>query len=103
MDRSARGVSVSWSVEVLWRPVGSVTPVGGVTVGVLLSVPVRAGSMATVNWKLEVLVGITVPVVKWTVFVPASKVAPFVAETKETPVGRTSLTAAPMTVLGPLF
>ena len=72
MDRSAWGVSVSVSVEESLPGFGSVTPAGGVTVAVLLSVPVRAGSMAIVRSKLAVPFGSSVPVVKWTVFVPAS-------------------------------
>ena len=63
----------------------------------------RAVLWLTVMAKLVVPPGASVPVVKWTVLVPASKVAPFVAETKTMPSGNTSLTVAPVTVLGPLL
>ena len=60
------------SVELLLPPVGSVTPVGGVTVAVLLREPVAVGLMARVSGKLDVPPVARVPVVKWTVLVPAS-------------------------------
>ena len=72
IDRSAAGVKVSVSVLLLLPPVGSVTPAGGLTVAVLFKEPVRVGAMATVNWKPAVPLGASVPVVKCTVFVPAS-------------------------------
>src|SRR4051812_28912696 len=52
MDRSATGTSASVSVALLLPLVGSVTPAGGATDAVLLSVPVKAGSIARVNLKL---------------------------------------------------
>ena len=48
-DRSALGVSVSVSVAVLSAGSGSVTPAGGVTVAVLVRLPVAAGSMVPVR------------------------------------------------------
>src|SRR5262245_47948749 len=52
MDRSAWGVRLSVSVLLLLPGVGSVVPVGGVTVAVLSRVPVAAGSIWTVKVKV---------------------------------------------------
>jgi len=103
IDRSALGVSVSVSVELLLPPVGSVTPTGAVTVAVLPSVPVSDWLMVRVSRKPSVSPVASVPVVKLTMPVPELKVAPFVAETKVVPVGKRSLTVAPVMVLGPLL
>ena len=43
MDRSDWGVRVSVSLALLLAGLGSVTPAGGVTVAVLLSIPVAEG------------------------------------------------------------
>jgi hypothetical protein len=48
-DRSASGVSVSESVALLFPGVGSTVPAGAVTVAVLSSVPVAAGSIVAVS------------------------------------------------------
>src|SRR4051794_38501335 len=72
IDRSACGVSVSVSVELLLPPVGSVTPAGGLTVAVLLKDPVAVALMARVSWKLLVPFFARAPVVKRTAFEPAS-------------------------------
>src|SRR5262249_4720344 len=101
MDRSACGVSVSVSVELLLPGLGSVTPLGGLTVAVLLSVPVSAGSIARVRSKLTLSPGARVPVGKLTGLVAASKRARFVAKTTVVPGGSRSLMLAPVTVLGP--
>jgi len=69
----------------------------------LLKDPVAVGLMARVSWKLDVPPVASVPVMKVTVFVPESYVAPFVAETNVVPAGSGSLTVAPVTVLGPLL
>src|SRR5262249_55604421 len=90
-------------VELLLLGLGSVTPAGGVTEAVLARVPVSEGLMATVRVKLVAPPRATVPVVKLTVLVAGLKVAPPVAVTKGVPAGSTSLTAAPVTVLGPLL
>src|SRR5262245_17815884 len=52
MDRSAWGVRVSVSVELLLAVVGSVTPAGAVTVAVLMSEPVAFGSTVPVSVML---------------------------------------------------
>src|SRR6187399_1776928 len=52
MDRSALGVSVSVSVAVLSDGSESVTPVGGLTVAVLLNEPVAEGSIWIVKVKV---------------------------------------------------
>src|SRR5579875_3320850 len=57
MDRSDSGVRVSVSVAVSLVGLGSVTPGGGVTVAVLVRLPVAEGSMWTV--KLKVTVALT--------------------------------------------
>jgi hypothetical protein len=72
MARSACGVSVSVSVELLLPPMGSITPLGGLTVAVLLKEPVAEALMATVSWKLLVPFVARAPVVTRSVFEPAS-------------------------------
>src|SRR6516162_8559609 len=57
MDRSDCGVSVLVSVALLLVGLVSVTPVGGVTVAVLVNKPVAEGSICTV--KLKVTLALT--------------------------------------------
>src|SRR5262245_51735638 len=101
--RSAWGVGVPVSVQLLLPGTGSVTPDGGATVAVLASVPVKLGLTKSVSWKLAVPPVASVPVVNVTVLEPGLYVAPFVAETNVVPAGRTSVTVAPVIVLGPLL
>src|SRR5262245_59913401 len=54
MDRSAAGVRVSVSVALLLPGVGSVVPGGGVTVAVLVIVPIALGLIVGVNVKVTV-------------------------------------------------
>jgi hypothetical protein len=103
IERSATGATVFVSVELLLSGFGSVTPCGGATTAVFTKFPVRSASGRIVIVKFVVPAGASMPDVKFTVFVTALKVAPFEAETNVTPSGRTSLTVAPVTVLGPLF
>ena len=53
IERSPVGVSGSVSVAELSLESGSITPLGGATVAVLASVPVRFGSTASVIVKLS--------------------------------------------------
>src|SRR5262249_48099475 len=97
------GVSVLLSVKLLLLGLGSTTPAGGVTEAVLARLPVSVGMIARVRLKLAVPPGPTAPVGKLTGLAPGSKVAPPVAVTKVVPEGSTSLTVAPVTLLGPLL
>ena len=65
-------VSVSVSLELSLPGTVSVTPAGGLTVAVLVSGLVRAGSMASVSMKLVVPPVARVPVMKLTVLVTES-------------------------------
>src|SRR4051794_30204264 len=103
MDRSALGVSVSVSVLVLLPDVGSVTPAGGITVAVLLSVPVSVWLTVTVSRKPSVSPVAGVPVVKLPVLVRVLWGALFGPETRVVPAGKSSLPLAPVMVLGPLL
>src|SRR5262245_46721883 len=110
MARSAWGVRVSTSVVLLLPGVGSVVPVGGVTLAVLSRVPVAEGSIWTV--KVKVMLSLTgrstvvdrapMPLVEpVTAPPPLLSVAVQVAEMM--PAGRESDTLAPVTALAPLF
>ena len=65
------GLAVFVSVDVLLLRFGSMTPLGGVTVAVFTRLPVRSAAGFTVNSKLVVPDGTSVPDTKLTVFVPA--------------------------------
>src|SRR5262249_9539148 len=104
--RSACGVSESVSVAVLSVGAGAVTPAGGVSVAVLVSVPVAAGSIWTVKEKVTlppagrsaVVANAPVPLVgPVTVPPPAALTNAQVAAV--TPAGRASVTLAPVTAL----
>src|SRR5262245_56737645 len=108
MERSARGVRLSVSVAVLLVGVGSVTPAGGVTVTVLVRVPVAERAMWTVNVKVTVALtsGSTVVARLPTPLVgPVTTPPPLLAVATQlaavTPAGRGSDTLAPITALGP--
>ena len=110
MDRSAWGVRVSVSVALLLAGSGSVTPAGGLTVAVLLSVPVADGLTWTVKVKVTLaLTGRSTVVARAplplaapvTVPPPVLAVAAQVAAV--TPAGRGSDTLAPVTALGPVL
>src|SRR5262245_53364170 len=110
MARSAWGVRLSVSVALSSVGSGSSTPGGGVTVAVLVSAPVAAGSIWAVKVKVTVAptgrltvaaraplppVGpVTLPPPVW----PANAQLPPVA-----PAGSGSDTVAPVTALGPLL
>src|SRR5579883_608512 len=110
MDRSDCGVSVSVSVALLLSGLGSVTPDGGVTVAVLVKVPVAEGSIWTVKVKVTLaLTGRSTVVDKepvpllGPVTVPPLALAVDVQLAAVTPAGRGSDTLAPVTSLGPLL
>src|SRR5437879_1933160 len=96
---------LDWSVSVdeLLPGLVSVTPEGAATVAVLLTVPVRLGLMNTVSCKLVMSRDASVLVLHPFPTRRSSDLAPLVADTKVVPAGRTSLTVAPVTVLGPLL
>ena len=108
MVRSAWGVSVSVSVAVLLAGSGSVTPAGGVTVAVLLRVPVAEGLIWTVKVKVTlaltgrstVVARVPVPLAG-PVTVPPPLLAVAVQVAAVTPAGKGSDTLAPVTALGP--
>src|SRR5262245_19662369 len=108
MERSAWGVRVSVSVALSLPGLGSVTPAGGLTVAVLVRVPVAEGSIWTMMVKVTVaLTGRSTvvaraplplrgPVTLPPPVAPANVQLPVVA-----PAGRGSATLAPVTALGP--
>jgi hypothetical protein len=63
MDRSASGVSGAVAVALSLPGLGSVVPLGGATVAVLLREPVRPGLTARVRVKLALPLGASRPVV----------------------------------------
>src|SRR5580765_2429674 len=108
MARSACGVSVSVSVELLLPGVGSVTPAGGVTEAMLAREPVAEESICTVKVKVTVApTGKSTVVARPPLPPPGPLTAPPpVAPTNAqlppvAPAGRRSDTLAPLTALGP--
>src|SRR5262245_5415475 len=108
IDRSALGIRGSVSVAVLLPGVGSVVPVGGLTVAVLVRRPVAEGLIWTVKVKVTVAltgrstvvdrtpVPLSRPVTTPPPVAPANAQLPPVAK-----AGRGSDTLAPVTALGP--
>src|SRR5262245_41256586 len=108
MARAAWSVSESVSVSLLSAGLGSVTPLGGATVALLVSAPVAAGSIWTVN--VNVTLALTgrstvadrapLPLLGPVTLPPP--VAPANAQLAAVaPAGRESATLAPVTALGP--
>src|SRR5437764_1490576 len=101
MERSACGVSVSLSVELLRSGERRVGKVGGVTVAVLLSVPVAVALIVPVAVNTT-----DAPEASSTVVLMLPEpLAPFVAVqlTLVNVLGNMSVTVAPVTALGPLL
>src|SRR5436309_2942924 len=110
MARSAWGVRLSLSVALLLAGLGSVTPAGGVTVAVLVKLPVAAGSICTVKVKVAVALTGRLAVVARAplplagpVTLPPPLLVLNVQLAAVTPAGRGSNTLAPVTALGPLL
>src|SRR5438094_449288 len=103
MVKSACGVSVSVSVELLLSKLGSVTPLGGGTVAVLLRLPVAAGSMVALSRNEVLAPEARVPrtilsFLGWQP--PTPTLFPYTPLFRS---GSVSLTVAPVTELGPLL
>lgn len=105
--RSARGVSVLLSVEVLLLATGSVVPTGGVMVAVLLSVPRALARIVAVRVYVALPPGsrftlsLMLPVPLAAHEEPA--VAAHVHAAAVSEAGRLSVTVAPVTEAGPEF
>src|SRR5262245_52568807 len=112
MARSACGVSLSMSLGLLLVGSGSVVPVGGVTVAVLVNEPVAEGLTWTVKLKVTLaptgrstlvdraslpLAGLL------TLTLPPPLLSVIVQVAAVTPVGRRSEMPAPLTALGSLL
>src|SRR5438093_1586830 len=102
MLRSACGVSVSVSVPLLLPGVGSVAPVGGDTVAVLLRLPVAVGSIVPLRvrvmlWPLARFSPLQTPVLLLYVPVLGVKLGFRIV------AGTLSVTVTLLSVLGPLF
>src|SRR6185369_9994415 len=112
MLKSATGAGVSVSVEVLLPGVGSVVPVGGVTVAVLTRLPVAAAEAVPLTVKTMKL---PAPAAMFTValrLLPeplpplVTAAVPVAADVQVTPLkiaGMVSAIEAPVTLLGPVF
>src|SRR5579884_457168 len=110
MARSDKGVRVSVCVALLLSGLVSVTPDGGVTVAVLLNVPVAEGSIWTVKVKVTLaltgrstLVDKAPPPSVGPVTMPPPLLSVSVQVAAVTPSGRGSDTLAPATALGPVL
>src|SRR6516225_874233 len=110
MDRSASGVRLSLSLALLLAGLGSVTPVGGMIVAVLVNRPVAEGSVWTVkvNVTLALIGRLTVVARSPVPLLGPATLPPPVALTNVqlaavTPGGTESATLAPVTSLGPLL
>lgn len=105
--RSARGVSVLLSVEVLLLATGSVVPTGGVIVAVLLSVPRALARIVAVRVYVALplasrfTLSLMLPVPLAAHEEPA--VAVHVHDAAVNEAGRLSVTVAPVTEAGPEF
>ena len=107
IDRSARGVSESVSVEVLFAPDGSLLPEGAAIVAVLTSDPVAAEEIVPVTVNVAVPEMPRLTVAAMLPLPEAGQLEPAVAvHVQAVPVkvaGNVSVTDAPVITDGPAF
>jgi hypothetical protein len=104
--KSATGLMVTVTVELLLLGVGSVVPTGLLTLATLATLPLTLA--ATLTWKLMVARAPLAKVALPLIVLPATLalVIPVVVTTLvmvPKPVGRVSVQLAPVTALGPLL
>jgi hypothetical protein len=105
IERSAVGVTVSVSVAELLAANGSVTPAGAVTVAVFSSVPVAVGESVAVTVKVAAPLAARSTVAAMSPAPDTGQELPAEARHVQaapvSPAGKSSVTATPVTALGP--